>query len=652
MSTCAIDFTTFDRSIPATTDLFAHVNGGWAKRTEIPDDKASWGAFHELREASEEAVRQIIADLSCADRSTLNGEQRAIADLYASFMDTETISSRGLNAIQPYVDKVNQISSMDDLARHLGWSARHGLSGLIDIDNDADPADPTRYILFIGQSGISLPDEEYYRLDEHESIRVAYRDHVEAMLSLCAFDHADDLADRIVALETKIAAVHWDKVRTRDMVQMYHPQSWQDLCASTHFNWELFRQAADLPEQVVETIVNAQHTFITDVDSLLSEDSLDDWKAWALWQIVDGFAPYLADQIVEKNFDFYGRTIQGIPQIRQRWKRAVSLVEGILGEAIGKIYVERHFPAEYKQRADELVANLLEAYRRSITSLEWMGEGTRREALDKLDNFYPKIGYPNRWRSYEALTITSDDLIGNIVRANSFEFDRMIEQLSGPINRDEWLMYPQTVNAYYHPLRNEIVFPAAILQPPFFNAEADDAINYGAIGAVIGHEIGHGFDDQGSTCDGQGRLRNWWTDEDRKAFEQRTAALVSQYDELCPAAAPDVHVNGQLTLGENIGDLGGLGIAYQAWIMAGGDPNGEKIDGYSPAQRFFIGWAQTWRTITREKAMKERIATDPHSPDEIRCNQVVRNLDAFHEAFATTPDDPMWLPKDQRVTIW
>ena len=249
MSTCAIDFTTFDRSIPATTDLFAHVNGGWAKRTEIPDDKASWGAFHELREASEEAVRQIIADLSCADRSTLNGEQRAIADLYASFMDTETISSRGLNAIQPYVDKVNQISSMDDLARHLGWSARHGLSGLIDIDNDADPADPTRYILFIGQSGISLPDEEYYRLDEHESIRVAYRDHVEAMLSLCAFDHADDLADRIVALETKIAAVHWDKVRTRDMVQMYHPQSWQDLCASTHFNWELFRQAADLPNR-------------------------------------------------------------------------------------------------------------------------------------------------------------------------------------------------------------------------------------------------------------------------------------------------------------------------------------------------------------------------------------------------------------------
>ncbi|GAA2179437.1 M13 family metallopeptidase [Brooklawnia cerclae] len=650
MTTDALNLAYFDQSTRSQDDLFGHVNGAWARQATIPDDKSSWGAFHELREKSEQAVREIVDELT---PGTGDGDEARIANLYASFMDTDRVESLGADPLRPLLDRVDAIGSTTDLARFWGWSVRHGITALLDLDNDADPGNPGRYLVFVGQSGIGLPDEEYYRLDEHAEIREAYVAHIAKALAAAGVADADDQARRAFDLETRIAAHHWDKVRTRDMVEMYFPQTWEEFAASSpSLDWDAFLAGAELPASAVAEVVNCQRTFLGDAQALVTASNLDDWKAWARWQVVDALAPYLSSDIVEENFDFYGRTLQGIPVLRERWKRGVSLVEGVLGEAVGRVYVERHFPEPTKARADELVTNLLEAYRRSISELDWMTDETRAEALLKLSKLRPKIGYPAKWRDYSRLQLVPDDLVGNVLRADSFAFDYMIEQLAGPIDPDEWLMYPQTVNAYYHPLRNEIVFPAAILQPPFFDAEADDAVNYGGIGAVIGHEIGHAFDDQGSTCDGDGRLRNWWTDADRKAFEERTASLVAQYNQLAPSVTPEVHVNGELTLGENIGDLGGLAIAYQAWRIATHDADPQPVDGMAPAQRLFYGWAQTWRTITRPQAMKERLATDPHSPDEIRCNQVARNIPEFHEAFGTAPTDAMWLEPAERVRIW
>ncbi len=614
------------------------------------EDRSGWGAFQELREDSEAAVREIINDCQAGREDT---DAARIAHLFASFMDTEAVERLGNAPLQELLAQVDEISTVSELAHFWGWSARHGIGALFDLDNDADPGNPARYLLFVSQSGISLPDEEYYRLDEHAKTREAYLAHIEAMFALAGIADAAGQARRVFDLETRIAACHWDKVRTRDMVQMYFPQTWDEFTAmSPDIAWDQVLAGARLPSSTVAEVVNCQRTFLPEVAALVNADSLDDWKAWERWQIIDALAPYLRQAMVEQNFDFYGRTLQGIPVLRERWKRGVSLVEGVLGEAVGRIYVAEHFPPATKAYAEELVANLLEAYRESISALDWMTDTTRAEALKKLSKFRAKIGYPNRWRDYSALELHRDDLLGNVLRAESFAFDYMIHQLSGPIDPEEWLMFPQTVNAYYHPLRNEIVFPAAILQPPFFDADADDAVNYGGIGAVIGHEIGHGFDDQGSTCDGDGKLRNWWTDEDREAFEQRTRSLVEQYALLSPAEVPDQRVNGELTLGENIGDLGGLQVAYQAWRLAAGRNEPEPVDGIPAAQRFFFGWAQTWRTIMRPEALKERLATDPHSPDEIRCNQTVRNINEFHEAFNTTPGDRLWLDPSERVRIW
>ncbi|WP_341729441.1 M13-type metalloendopeptidase [Brooklawnia sp.] len=650
MTSEALNRAFFDDGVRSADDLFRHVNGSWLRQARIPDDRSGWGAFHELREASEAAVRTIIDGCKAGSDDP---DAARIASLYASFMDAGAVEQLGTTPLHELLARVDEIDSLPALARFWGWSLRHGIGALIDLDNDSDPGNPARYLLFVGQSGISLPDEEYYRLDEHAEIREAYLAHIEAMLRLSGIEGAADQARRAFDLETKIAACHWDKVRTRDMVQMYFPQTWDEFTAMTPaLAWGDLLAGAGLPEEAVAEVVNCQRTFLPDVVALVSPETLDDWKAWERWQIVDALAPYLPQTLVEQNFDFYGRTLQGIPVLRERWKRGVSLVEGVLGEAVGRIYTAEHFPPATKARAEELVANLLEAYRESITDLDWMTDATRTEALKKLSKFRAKIGYPNRWRDYSTLQLTSDDLLGNVLRAESFAFDYMIHQLSGPIDPEEWLMYPQTVNAYYHPLRNEIVFPAAILQPPFFSADADDAVNYGAIGAVIGHEIGHGFDDQGSTCDGDGKLRNWWTDDDREAFEKRTQSLVAQFNQLSPAEVPDVKVNGELTLGENIGDLGGLQVAYQAWRLAVGDTEPEPVDGITAAQRFFFGWAQTWRTIMRPQALKERLATDPHSPDEIRCNQTARNINEFHEAFGTTPGDGLWLDPSERVRIW
>ena len=505
-------------------------------------------------------------------------------------------------------------------------------------------------MFFVAQDGLGLPDESYYREETHAETLVEYEAHVARTLALAGLGHAEEQAKAVVALEKEIAACHWDRVRTRDLRQMYNPQTVGELAGdSPDFGWELVLDGASVTK--VESVVNCQPSFFVEVAPLLTEDRLGQWRSWARFHAISGTSPYLSTRFVNERFGFYEHTLQGTPQLRERWKRGVGLAERVLGEAIGKTYVERHFTAAAKERMDVLVANLIEAYRQSITDLDWMTPETKTEALAKLAAFTPKIGYPAKWRDYSALSIVAGDLVGNAERASSFELDHALTKLEGPVDPDEWQMYPQTVNAYYHPLRNEIVFPAAILQPPFFAFDADDAVNYGGIGSVIGHEIGHGFDDQGSTCDGEGRLRDWWTDEDRKAFEERTSALIGQYSALAPRQTPGHFVNGELTIGENIGDLGGLSIAIKAWRLAGGE-SAEPIDGFTGLQRLFLSWATIWQSKSRDALVLQRLATDPHSPGEFRCNQIVRNIDDYYSAFGVVDTDALWLAPEDRVSIW
>ena len=648
----AIDFSTFDLEIRAQDDLYRHVNGGWLNRTEIPSDKSITGSFMLLRDAAEEAVREIITALD-PTAAAPDSEQAKIAGLYASFSDTERIEVLGAEPLGPLLARVDAVSSPGDLMELLGSLARAGVPGLIGIEAESDPGDPNRYVMFVGQGGLGLPDEEYYRLDSYADLRESYAEHVAAMLELAGVDHPATSARMVFELETDIAAHHWDKVKCRDMRLMYNPMDLAAFEAATpDLHWRRFLAGADIADRAMADLVVAQPSFCTEIGSLLTEQRLSAWQAWARWRIVSSLAPYLSEAFVAENFRFYGTVLMGTPQLKERWKRGVGLVEGVLGEAVGRIYVERHFSPVAKQRMDDLVANLIEAYRRSITDLDWMTEKTKAEALTKLDKFRPHIGYPTKWRDYSALDIDAVDLVGNVLRAASFELDRSLAKIGQPVDREEWLMTPQTVNAYYHPLKNEIVFPAAILQPPFFNEHADDAVNYGGIGSVIGHEIGHGFDDQGSTCDGDGALRDWWTEEDRQAFEQRTSALIGQYGALEPAETPGHRVNGELTIGENIGDLGGLSIALKAYRIARGDVAPEPVEGYTDEQRLFFAWAAVWQAKSRPELVRQRLATDPHSPPEFRCNQIVRNLPDFYDAFDVTEEDELWLAEGERVKIW
>jgi putative endopeptidase len=651
----ALVFDDFDPSVRIQDDLYRHVNGGWLARTEIPADKPMTGSFIGLRDRAEAAVRDIITSIA-ADRSggrALSSDEGKIADLYASFMDEDTIEAAGATPLADRLAAIDAVGSTEDLMALLGRSARAGVSGLAFFEAESDPGDPTRYVMFVGQSGLGLPDEEYYREAGYAAIRDAYREHIATSFRLAGLDDAAEQAAQVLALETEIAAAHWDKVKCRDMRLMYNLMSLDDFVAgSPDLHWRAFMAGAEIQDETMAELVVAQPSFFPEVAALLTPARLETWRSWARWKLISSLSPYLSSAFVDERFRFYGTVLFGTPQIKDRWKRGVALVEDALGEAVGKVYVEQHFSPTAKERMDVLVANLVEAYRRSITDLEWMTAETKEQALDKLSKFRPHIGFPSKWRDYSTLEIRADDLIGNVMRASAFELHRSLAKIGTPIDREEWLMTPQTVNAYYHPFRNEIVFPAAILQPPFFNETADDAVNYGGIGAVIGHEIGHGFDDQGSTCDGDGALRDWWTPKDREAFETRTAALVEQYDALSPELADGQHVNGRLTIGENIGDLGGLTIAYLAHQIATEGASPEPLDGYTAEQRLFLSWGAIWQSKARPEAVLQRLATDPHSPNEFRCNQIVRNLDAFHAAFDVTESDGLWLPEEQRVKIW
>jgi len=505
--------------------------------------------------------------------------------------------------------------------------------------------------VFFEQGVISLPDESYYREDRFAGICDAFVGHVRRMFQLAGLPDADQAARRVFALETAVAQHHWDKVTSRDREKTYNLYTWTD-ALSEGPDLRGWQAALDAPAGAFDEVVLRQPSFSTGLASLLTDEHLHEWRDWLCWQVIHSVARYLSEAFVNEDFDFYGRTLTGAPELRERWKRGVSLVERAMGEAAGRLYVGRHFPPQAKEQMDVLLANLLEAYRHSIEKLDWMGPDTRQRALEKLGKFTPKIGYPARWRDYSSLRIDPTDLIANVHAAHAFEFHRELSKIGRPIDRDEWFMTPQTVNAYYNAGMNEIVFPAAILQDPFFNPERDAAANYGAIGAVIGHEIGHGFDDQGSKFDGDGRLSDWWNPQDRQAFDARTRALIEQYNTLEPKQAPGQHVNGELTIGENIGDLGGLGIAWKAYLLSLCGEEAPVIDGLTGAQRFFLSWARAWQRKVRDEEVVRRLAIDPHAPGEFRCNQVVRNLNEFYEAFDVSAADELWLEPASRVSIW
>ena len=641
----------FDSDIRPQDDLYRHVNGTWLESAEIPADKARWGSFHLLAEQAEKDVRAIIEESQDAEPGTLN---RKVGDLFTSFMDTERIAALGLAPLHEQLAKVDSIDSIGSFLATVGAFDREGVAALIGVFIEPDPGNPERYVPFALQAGLSLPDESYYRQESFEGTRTAYRAHLERILTLAGVADAAGTADRAFGLEHEIAGHHWDNVASRDAVKTYNLRTWDEFQTLVGVDLTPWRDAVSVANPTAfDELVVYQPSFFEGLGGLLVEERLDDWKAWLRAKVVHGLAGFLIDDIIDENFSFYGTELTGTPSIRERWKRGVSLVEGSLGDAVGKIYVERHFPAASKVAMDELVANLIEAYRQSIEKLEWMSAETREKALAKLATFRPKIGHPDVWRDYSAVEIDASDLIGNARRATVFEHDRQVSRIGGPIDRDEWHMPPQMVNAYYNPLMNEIVFPAAILQYPFFDPNRDAAANYGGIGAVIGHEIGHGFDDQGSRYDGDGRLQDWWTDADREAFEERTKALIAQYDALVPVGLSDEnHVNGALTIGENIGDLGGLGIALKAYELSLGGAEAPVIDGYTGVQRLLLSWAQVWRQKSRDAETIRLLTIDPHSPNEFRCNQILSNIDAFYEAFDVTEGDALHLPEDQRVTIW
>lgn len=628
-------------------DLFGHVNGRWLDETEIPSDRSSWGPFVQLADVAEQQVRDIITSLAETPADELDEEARKIGDLFASFMDEEAINRLGTRPIQPLVNAVEGLRDVRDLAAFLGEFERIGGAGLFGSYIDTDDRNSDRYLFHITQGGLGLPDESYYREDKFAEIREAYVGYLTRLLELGG--HADPAAaaQTILELDTRLAQGHWERAETRDVQKTYNLMTLDELKAlAPAFDWEAYAtNLGGSAETIAESCVR-QPSYLAHLSTVLEEVDIEQWRPWLLFHVLRSAAPYLPDEFVQTNFDFYGRTLNGTPELRERWKRGVALVEGAIGEAVGRVYVERHFPPESKAMMDDLVANLLQAYRVSIEALDWMTEETKQRAYDKLDTFRPKIGYPEKFRDYSNLRVTPGDLMGNVAASAAYETDRELAKIGSPVDRDEWFMLPQTVNAYYNPGTNEICFPAGILQKPFFSPDAHPAENYGGIGAVIGHEIGHGFDDQGAQYDGAGNLNDWWTADDKAAFEVKSKALIEQYNDFEPRALPGEKVNGALTVGENIGDLGGLTIGHKAFVIAqGGDASVED------RRALFMNWAYCWRTKRRKEQEQQYLTIDPHSPPEFRAN-IVRNLDEFHEVFETSTGDALWVEPGQRVRIW
>ncbi len=630
-------------------DFDSYVNGSWIKNTEIPADKSSYGAAYMLFEESEEDVKKIIEE-SASGAFEKGSEEQKVGDLYKSYMDMETRNTLGAIPLQAEFAKIDALKNYDDLAAYFAYAIKLEINAPINFFVNPDFKDPTFYAVFTVQSGLGLPDREYYLKTDTRSneIRAKYLEHMEKMFELANLPNAKSTAQTVLAVETALAEKHLEKEKARDWVNLYNMFPLDSLSAAMpRFNWSAFLKEAGLDKQEKLGVLMLDYTKA--LDKIITSTDMEAWKSYLKWGVIDANAARLNDALDAQNWSFYSKELRGIQEQRPQWRRGVSTVNGTLGEVVGKVYVKKHFPPEAKERMEKLVQNLLKAYEGSIKELDWMSEATKKEALDKLGKFTPKIGYPDKWKSYD-LEIKPEDLFGNMKRAKIMEFNRELAKLGQPIDKAEWGLTPQTVNAYYNPTMNEIVFPAAILQPPFFDLNADDAINYGAIGAIIGHEIGHGFDNRGSTFDGSGALRDWWTDIDKEKFKERTAALVAQFDQF--KVFPDLNVNGAYTLGENIGDLGGLGIALRAYRMSLDGKEAPVLEGFSGDQRVFIGYAQAFRNKTRDEALRVQVNTDPHAPNHFRINGVVRNVPEFYSAFKIQEGDSLFLVPSDRIKIW
>ncbi|PHV09007.1 peptidase M13 [Janthinobacterium sp. BJB412] len=642
-----------DPAVRAQDDFFLHLNGQWLKSAEIPADKSSWGSFAKLRDDTLPQLRAIVEAAQQDKNKKAGSDAQKIGDLYASFMDEKKLDAMGIKPLTGELSAIRSLKDKKGLPGLIAHLAQIGVPGPYGVYVSQDARESTKYAVGISQGGLGLPDRDYYlKKDDAKLVAVLakYQAHVETMLKLAGDKNAAASAKAVVALETALAGVQWTKVENRDPVKRYNKMSIDKLAElAPGYDWKHALAAAGVASKTDYVIVN-QPSYLAALDKLMAQTELADWKAYLEWKLVRDAAPYLTKPFADANFAFYGTVVSGVTEQEPRWKRGVHLVEAVLGESLGKLYVAQHFPPERKARMEALVKNLLASYQQSIDTLDWMSPETKKEAQAKLAKFTPKIGYPNKWRDYSRLAISRGDLAGNTLRASHFEYQRMVDKLGKPVDREEWGMTPQTVNAYYNSGKNEIVFPAAILQPPFFDARADDAVNYGAIGAVIGHEISHGFDDKGSQSDGDGNLRDWWSKADRANFKAKTDALVKQYSAYSPL--PGYHVNGELTLGENIADNSGIAIAYKAYKLSLGGKAAPVIDGLTGDQRFYMGFGQVWRSKMREQQQIVQIKTDPHSPGQFRANGTMMNQNGFYEAFDVKQGDKMYLAPEQRVIIW
>ena len=646
-----IDAANLDASVRREDDFYKHVNGIWLTKTEIPAEKPSYGAFSELADGAEKNIHDLIETASKETNRQPGTVAQQVGDLYASFMDEAKAESLGVTPIQPHLDQIAALKTVADVAKLSGEFSAIGIGSPANGYIEPDAKNPSENIITLVQGGTSLPERDYYLSKDakYVEIRGKYVEYLTKVLGLVGRPKAADDAKAILALETEIARVQWTPEQSRDAIKTYNKVAIAKFNTEfAGFDWATWMKAQGV-DKAPDAII-AQPSFFKSFSALAAKTPLDTWKAWLSAQVVIGEGRLLSKAFVDANFEFFAKTLNGQQAQRPRWKRGVTLVNGSLGEAVGKLYVDKYYPPEAKARMEKMIANLLEAYKQSITSLDWMTPATKQEALAKLAKFTTKIGYPDKFRSYAGLEVKAGDLLGNAERANRFENDFQAAKLGKPVDRGLWLMTPQEVNAYYNPVQNEIVFPAAILQPPFFNFKADDAVNYGGIGAVIGHEIGHGFDDQGSKYDGDGKLRDWWTKADRTEFEKRTKMLIGQFNAFEPL--PGLHVNGGLTLGENIGDLGGLAIAFKAYKLSLGGKPSSTMDGFTGEQRVFLGWTQAWREKYRDEFLRVIVTSNEHAPSTYRGSNPLTNIDAFYEAFGVKAGDKMFRKPEDRVRIW
>jgi len=640
----------FDQSVRPQDDLFMHVNGGWYKRTEIPSDRSTIGAFYDLREMNQERLRGLIETAAAANPEPGSNADK-IGDFFNSYMDVERINELGYTPIKADLEAIAALSDHEEIAAHMAELSRIGVSIPFGFYVYPDAKNPDVNAIYMSQSGLGLPDREYYLKDDEqfEEYRTEYQRYVADLLGMVDYEDAEAAAEAVMAFETALAEIQWSRVDSRDADKTYNKYSSEDLAALLgEFNFGAYAEGAGIGG--VDEAIIRQPSYFEALGALLAETDPSTIKHYLSTRLADSYAPRLAEAFGDRRFEFYGKLLQGNEEQQPRWKRGVDATDSALGEVLGQLYVAEYFPPEAKERMGELVDNLIKAYGESIKNLEWMTADTKEKALEKLSKFDPQIGYPSEWRDYSELAVEADDLVGNYKRSIAFEYADQVGKIGGPVDEEDWGMTPQTVNAYYSPVRNEIVFPAGILQPPFFDLKAEDAVNYGGIGAVIGHEIGHGFDDQGSKYDGDGNLRSWWTDEDRSAFEERATGLADQYSGY--EVVDGLNINGRLALGENIGDLAGLTIAYEAYQMSLDGEEAPVLDGFTGEQRVIIGWAQVWKNKAREEALRQHVMRGPHSPAMFRVNGTVVNVPGFYEAFDVTEGDDMYVAPENRVTIW